>query len=477
MQQFDWQNPGSSLTALMAWSKPVFGFGMSAYNRILPGFFLPNFTNVCALDSLERPLVSKNMKVLPLTQVLEIKKDTFGTEKILLTGQMQKYLQQNAGSYLLPYRNSPKIEALGQKMNFMVIGNSGRLVDFLEQKANFLKIAAKAGVKTVPGETVWAKDICWEKICLWQKKYRSATIVMQMADLTKGGGAGLLLVKNKNDFNFCRKKIKYWQEKEHKTKVRVSKYIYGEAPSMTCCLTKYGLLTSQIRARPIGLFQLIGSGRPGAFCGHDWTYRFSSKVDQLAEDYAQKIGHEMALLGYKGIFGLDFLVDKQTSEVYVTECNPRHLGTEPVSGMAQMERGEVPADVFDLLEHLGLAYEFDFSQTKKQYKKRKNCSQLMLFNRNRQNLIVAKELAAGVYCLDKKGNLQFLRPGYANWHIRSNEEFIVTDRVPRKGKIIKPKGKIVRLVFKRPILVSRYTLLPEISEIVEKIYQYYSTNN
>jgi len=57
-------------------------------------------------------------------------------------------------------------------------------------------------------------------------------------------------------------------------------------------------------------------------------------------------------MGYKGIFGLDFVLDEKTNKLYIIECNPRLLGSFPTLNMVQLLNNEPLILAFHILEFL-----------------------------------------------------------------------------------------------------------------------------
>ena len=54
--------------------------------------------------------------------------------------------------------------------------------------------------------------------------------------------------------------------------------------------------------------------------------------------------------------------------------------------------------------------------------------------------------------------------------IKSDDEFVLCDRVPTEEMVIKPAERLGRLVFKRRIVTDEGELLPETREVVKAIY-------
>ncbi len=66
--------------------------------------------------------------------------------------------------------------------------------------------------------------------------------------------------------------------------------------------------------------------------------------------------------GYQGLFGLDFLLDQDSGELYLGEMNPRITGATPLTNLAAHDRHQPPLLLFHLLEWLGIDFSFDIDE-------------------------------------------------------------------------------------------------------------------
>ncbi len=99
--------------------------------------------------------------------------------------------------------------------------------------------------------------------------------------------------------------------------------------------------------------QLIGipclTQRPFGYCGNDFgavAWLDSAKFAAM-EDAVTRIGRWMGARGYRGAFGVDFLVTEEGPPLF-TEVNPRFQGSTHASCQISVERGESCL----MLEHL-----------------------------------------------------------------------------------------------------------------------------
>ncbi|KKS80143.1 MAG: ATP-grasp domain protein, partial [Candidatus Beckwithbacteria bacterium GW2011_GWA2_43_10] len=206
--------------------------------------------------------------------------------------------------------------------------------------------------------------------------------------------------------------------------------------------------------------------RSGVWLGHDWNIRFSPEAQAGAEKLCQQWGDYLYQQGYKGVFGLDIIVDKN-NRVFPIECNARYTGAFPMYTMMQLNNKEMPLDVWHLLEWLGVDYDMDFDEVQKFSRKPKQGAQLLLHNLERKTVTATKTVKAGVYKLNAN---KYLRPGFSLMDIKSEDEFVLCDRVAGEESVLKPAERLGRLVFKRQVVDKKGRLLPEIREVVRAVY-------
>lgn len=98
--------------------------------------------------------------------------------------------------------------------------------------------------------------------------------------------------------------------------------------------------------------QLIGvpclTDRPFGYCGNDFglASELGGKVLDRLDDYTRRIGSWLHRYGYRGAYGVDFLVSHD--DVYFTEINPRLQGSTHLSSEVMTELDESGI----VLEHL-----------------------------------------------------------------------------------------------------------------------------
>ncbi len=450
----------------------IVGIGVTAFNRVMPAFFLPDYRIVCYKNSQELKEIGKKCPVVSVERDFKRKVKRLNSFAILSHSDVQNYLKSLGPLGIFVYKSSSKIEEICRQNGWRLIANPSRIRDPYENKKIFRETLEKIGIKPIPGEILKISEFNERALKKLQGKY-GKDLVLKLPEVRQGRGKGNTFVSKPTDLERFWQKVKELGEIYDLKHLIVEKKIRGISPSITSCVTRFGILTGVVQTQITDIPEVIDVKKGGGmFIGHDWSFcHYPEKVQKLSRKIAKKFGEYLYQKGYRGIFGIDLIVEEGTNKVYPCECNPRYTGAFPVYSMIQLRGGEPPFDIFHLLEHLGLDYKMNFEEIQKLYWQKKEGAHLILYNRTSNWLKVEGEIKAGVYRLKEK-ELEFLRPGFSLLEIKNQEEFVLTDGVPFKGQIIKPNLRILKIIFPCRILEKEGKEIDNrTKKIVELVYQ------
>lgn len=451
---------------------PIAGIAPNAFSRVIPADFLENYSVVCFKWRGETSYIAQDLDVFSVEKEfpsLHIPK--VNAKEILSLSQVQDYLKERANPWLLVYKPTSGVEKLAEQHSWNLIANKVEIKEKYENKRQFRQILEKAGVDPVPGESFAFDELNKELFGKLQEKYGNP-VVFQVAELTVGGGTGTAFVGNDTELEDFVNRMKEKREKFTKIKtVNATKYLNGIPASIVACVTGNGVITAsmQTQIQDIPDVRTTDEGS-GLFLGHDWSFRqFDGRVKDKAADMARKLGEYMMRNGYKGIFGMDLIVEE--GEVYPIECNPRYTDAFPIVSQMHEEKGLAPLDLYHILEFAGADYEADTEKLSSSYANTAlSGAQIILETKTQSWTKTQGEVKAGIYEI-KDGELEFLREGYRYDHLKSDQEFLVTEGVPFAGTVFKPGARVVRLVFKKGILQGKESLTEEARNVIQKIYE------
>ena len=461
---------------------PIFGVGVYAFDRLGLEKLISNYKILVLRYSLDTKLIEKDIEMLSLEKTMgtkHIKQPRNATTLIARSEIIKKYLNKFENPALYVHKASTKMEKACEENNWKLLTNPtifGK--QFLENKINFRKLLEDMNVAVPPGKIASIENLHYGHLI---NKYGLPFIIQHP---TKGGGKGTFLIKNQEDFQKTMDRLNRSiddEDEEKKivpaTKVIVAKFIKGTSPSITCCITKDGILSTNLQHQVLDIPELYNPEKGfGLFCGHDWTSsNFDEKISKQAYEYTQKIGDHFKKLGYKGIFGLDFVLSKKTNRLYVIECNPRLLGSYPTLNMAQLLNNEPPLLAFHILEFLNIDYQIDIKEINKLIRQKKNGAQMILHNLSGHWARNRNEIKAGVYGLENN-KLKYLRTGYDLKHLKDKEEFLLADGVSLKKSHFSPNRRLCRILTLNSVLDdSKYKeLTPWAKKVAEIVYESFS---
>lgn len=435
---------------------PIFGAGVYAFDRLGLEDIVNNYQILALRYSLDTKTIEKDIEVLSLEKGMGTKhiKEPRNATTVLRHPKTKKYLKNFKNPAILVYKPSSKMEQTIQENEWQLIANS---TDFgkkkFENKIRFREILEEIGVPATPGKITSIDKLHYGHL---MNKYKLPFVIQHP---TRGGGKGTFFINNKEDFDCTLEKIKSkWDETDEKKitppdQVIVSKYIKGPSPSITGCVTKFGILSTNLQHQILDIPQLYNPAKgSGLFCGHDWTSsKFNEELNNQANEYAKKIGEYFKAKGYKGIFGLDFVLDEKQNQLYLTECNPRLVGSFPTINMAQLLNNEPPLLAFHVLEFLNIDYQINPDQINEQIRKQKTGAQMFLHNLTEKWARNHNQLKAGIYKLEKN-KLKYLRSGYDLKHLKNKEEFLLTDGVSIKKSHFSPNRRLCRILTLNQVL-------------------------
>lgn len=447
----------------------VVGVGVTAFQRSGLGYILPNYEILSLLETNDLEAIRK---ICPVTTIVGERPEKLNTSSILKLNWVREYLKKKNNLNLFVYKAATPLDPIVAELGVKLLSSPGWIRKPLEDKKVFREEAAKAGIRIPRGENLALTDLTEKKWDEFKKNY-GERLVFQLTDYSTGGGQGTFFVDKLDDWN------KFWeftrsQDRKKELKfVNVCEHLDGQAASITGCATKFGVVTGVLQTQIMDQPELVGfRGRSGVWLGHDWHLRFSDQAQMNAEKLCRRWGEHIYQKGYKGIFGLDVVVGRN-DEITAIECNSRYTGAFPVYTMLQLSQGEMPLDVWHLLEWLGIDYDLDIDEVQRVSRRPKPGSHLILHNREDRAMRVNGGVKAGVYKAVPQRHsvtVNFVRPGFSLLDIKSDDEFVLADRIPGLGKSVKPGERLGKLMFKRRIIDDTGRLLPEIRQLVKAVY-------
>ncbi|MBU3923224.1 ATP-grasp domain-containing protein [Patescibacteria group bacterium] len=457
---------------------PVFGAGVYPFHRLGPEDFLPDYRIIALRRSLDGELIKKDIRVVSIEKSIGTKhiREPRNATTVIIHAKTKKYLDKFKRKDILVYKASTKMEKTCEENNWNLIASPTRFgKNLFENKITFKKQLQDLGISVPPGK------MCAKEKLHYGHLLNAYGLPFVIQHPTKGGGKGTFFINSKEDFDKAYLKLEkptretFEGEVEEKPtdEVIVAKYIKGPSPSLTVCITKHGIISTGLQYQVLDIPELYNPEKgSGLFCGHDWTNsNFSENIQKQAYEITEKVGNLFKQNGYKGIFGLDFVMDEKEEKLYVVEANPRMLGSFPVLTMSQIISNTPPILAFHILEYLNIDYNIDINEINRLMRQKEKGSQMIMHNLLNRWSRIHKTVKPGIYQLDKNGKPKYLRPGYKLEHLKNKNEFAVVEGILIKKSHLSPNRRICRIISLNGVLENYKELTPWAKTVAQEMYK------
>lgn len=379
------------------------------------------------------------------------------TSVLLKHPQTQKFIN-SFNQYqpnILTYKPSPSLEKICEKNNWKLLANRSQINREFEHKIKFAQHLEKLQLPQPEYEIKKLNEIDYK---YFEKKFGPEFFVQ----FPRGfAGSTTFLIKSQDELD----KIKA-DFLDYPTKI--SRKIDGPTYTLNGCIINQTVNQDNIIIqRPF--YQITDipelNSSPGGTCGNIYNHdlRVIKNLDQLYTD-SIKFGQLLDKHNYRGIFGLDFVIDAQSGQHYFIECNPRLTASIPMITKLQIKNNEVPLLALHIMEFLQLDYQLDNNAIKFIKNNPTVGSQIIFRNTQSEPQSTPIVLESGIYTtnvtaalnrdtpdiydikditLSHPDQLEYLRPGKDILDIKKEDEFLILSEP--SGKIISPGIEYLRI--------------------------------
>ncbi len=352
---------------------------------------------------------------------------------------------------IITFKPSPALEKICAENNFKYLGNDWKLNRELENKIKFNEVLKKLKISSAESEVINADKIDYQQL----KNKFGKNFIVQFPRGFSGNGTFLITPWKKIPLTPFSKR----------GKMKISKFIKGPTVTLNACLLKSGLVASQL------FYQITGEKKLNrnilGSCGNDFAVdlKLDKKTPDKIYSYTKKIGEYLKTLNYKGIFGLDFMVDENNQEVHLIEINPRLTASIPVFTKLQIRNGELPFLALHILEFLKLDY---ISGLKSSPQSKNNFSQLILRNILNSPVKISKNIPSGIYKI-KNNKLKFIKTAYCLESLNIQDEFLV--QCLSAGNIVNPNIEYANVQVNDGVVNDDFKLRDKVRTILKLLFK------
>lgn len=238
-----------------------------------------------------------------------------------------------------------------------------------------------------------------------------------LQDEQLSGGKGTFIV---DDYSSYKKALANLKDTSTYRRVVVSDVVKNARErSIQACITKHGVFCGPLQRQIVRNPYLanLESATGDKWCGIQiYKSDQETELQSQAEQAAQKVGEALKETGYKGIFGIDFLLD-DNDEMFVIEVNPRITGATPLLAALFNDNDSIPFYMLHILE-LG---QFDYKIESQTAKFDEDGALIVFHSLENYDVIVRDKPSSGTYVVDDgklvkvSGNLDIKKLKSGEW--------------------------------------------------------------
>ncbi len=450
--------------------RPFFAVNKYPYNTLI-GIenFIKNFEILSFLNSKEAEVISQKHKIVfimggqyrgevrgesyPELESIyhQIGKDeNRKTISILKDDQILKHLQGcKEKPVLLLYRLSEGLVNVFKEHDWTVVGSDYNTRKKYDNKIAFNEMLEETNLPVPPYLILSQEDMNYNHVA----ESLGDKIVIQFP--ISFSGSGTFIIHSKKEFytTISSERFKKQKDKNELGAIKITKYVNRKlSPVIGVCCTKEGVVYTDLYNQIIDAPEVVEKEKgTGVYCGNEWTSAtFPEMIKKQAYEAAEKIGTYLKNKeGYKGYFGLDFILDDDTKTLYPIEVNIRLIGSFPVFSMLQEIHRQPLIQAIQILQYLDRDdYVLDVESLNREMKGTMHGSYLHLYSKSSKVLYNEGELEAGIYRVDKGGEVIFSRHSYSLMDLRDEDEFLVSHGVPHKNTKFENYQTVVDIITK-----------------------------
>jgi len=313
---------------------------------------LPNYTIICPYKSqLTEHLKNERVSIVALEEQVPqkelskiVKKGTYG---ILQSNFVRKYINTNVGyrkPHIMVLKISQLIEDFCRKQGWKLLAPKAKVAEQFENKISQYKLLKN----TVPyPETTLAHLRMFPK-----SKSANSTRRMVLQFNRGHSGNSTFFIRSAQDLEKLIKKFP-------KRAAKISEYIKGKTYTLNCLVLKSGkVISGSISEQITGLKG--ATNNPNTTCGNDFTSprKLSRGSIKKIQEISQSTGVALYKKGYRGLFGIDVIIQNKGGKVYFIEVNTHQPASISFEAKLHRKIGKVPLLAYFVLDSLGTNTRF-----------------------------------------------------------------------------------------------------------------------
>jgi predicted ATP-grasp superfamily ATP-dependent carboligase len=275
---------------------------------------IKNYRIITNENEFSRTLAKQHSNIILISY-----KNQLDTSQLLQHPKTKRLIKKT--DFVLVFKNNQMIENICKERGWKLLNPNSKLAEKVENKISQIAWLEKLE-KYLPAHRL---DLC-ENI-----EWRGEPFIVQFNHSHTGSGTFLIDSK---------KHLDDLQQKFPKRQVRIMEYIKGHVFTNNNIVWEGKTLIGNISYQITGLSPFTDS--KFATIGNDWALPTQllnigqiKQYKKIVTDLGEKLGAQ----GWKGLFGVDIIVDEKTGQLYLLEINSRQPASTTFE--SQLEKKEV----------------------------------------------------------------------------------------------------------------------------------------
>ena len=258
---------------------------------------------------------------------------------------IEKGLSVPKGSKVLVFKNTKAIERVAEENEWKLLNPSAVTANTIEEKVSQYKWLGELVSLLPPTHITTCKELTWgdEQYVVQFNRAHS--------------GEGTKIISSQADVDEL---ISKFPDRP----VRVSQFISGAMFTVNAIVHSSGVLVSNPSYQITGLSPFTDNAF--ATIGNDWgaaDSMLTSDQKQEIENLAMQVGNRMKADSWKGLFGIDIIVEEETGKVYLIEINARQpASTTYESFLQKAKKQEDPKAITTFEAHVSALLDLNLSE-------------------------------------------------------------------------------------------------------------------
>ncbi|MDO9509905.1 MAG: hypothetical protein Q7J14_01290 [Candidatus Magasanikbacteria bacterium] len=278
-------------------------------NSNIPNFFI--ITN-------QSPLATKLGKKYSNVKIIK-NKLALDTHELLDHPKVKKMITKK--DFIVVFKNTALIEKICSTNKWKLLNPKASLASQVEEKISQVKFLGPLKKYLPNTKIVLGKNLKWTGKKFILQYNRAHT------------GSGTFLITSTKQLNEIKKTFP-------NREIRISDYIEGPFFTNNNCIWNNDIILGNINFQITGLTPFTDN--PFATTGNDWAAPHANLDEKQFLQYikiASEVGIRLAISGWKGLFGIDTVLEIKTGKIYLIEINARQPASTTFEAQLQQKIG------------------------------------------------------------------------------------------------------------------------------------------